>query len=532
MVPPGRPRNVLRHLLRQPIGDGAAPTDLDVLFVATYTQASPLAYALSRLYQRRGTRTVVGGPHAKAFPEDCRRFFDVVVADCNEELVGDILAGHVDPGTVASAARPFDDVPTVEERMPEIRASAYYAGGRTPFAFTMIPMLASTGCPYRCDFCIDWNNPYRQLSMDRLAVDLDYVSRHAKRSFLMFHDPNFAVVFDRVFDALETVPEGRRPPYIIESSLTVLRDDRIQRLSRTNCAMVAPGVESWTDYSNKAAVGRATGPEKVELVANHFGRLNPHVRYLQGNFMFGLDTDSGRVPVELTKAFMDRTPFVWPAFNIPMPFGGTPLTSQLLAQDRVRSPCPSASTTRRTQSRFGGIRPRRLLRELYRAADARHVRLHAGRSPGQHPEPRGPVHPPHQDGRGALLDQALPGDPGPAPDRLRLPRLPHRTPTRTARVLPSPSARTVGQIRAAPPRIRVDTGAGTAMSELGELGPDRRRNHRHRSHRHRPAAADLSSDRVNRQRCAVKPRQKARLAGIPAAAECAHASSQRWKGSR
>jgi len=316
------------------------PTDLDVLFVATYTQASPLAYALSRLYQRRGTRTVVGGPHAKAFPEDCRRFFDVVVADCNEELVSDILAGHFDSGTFASAARPFDDVPTVEERMPEIRASAYYAGGRTQFAFTMIPMLASTGCPYRCDFCIDWNNPYRQLSMDRLAVDLDYVSRHAKRSFLMFHDPNFAVVFDRVFDALETVPEGRRPPYIIESSLTVLRDDRIQRLSRTNCAMVAPGVESWTDYSNKAAVGRATGPEKVELVANHFGRLKAHVRYLQGNFMFGLDTDSGRDPVELTKAFMDRTPFVWPAFNIPMPFGGTPLTSQLLAQDRVLKSMP------------------------------------------------------------------------------------------------------------------------------------------------------------------------------------------------
>jgi radical SAM superfamily enzyme YgiQ (UPF0313 family) len=315
------------------------PADLDVLFVATYTQASPLAYALSRLYRRRGTRTVVGGPHAKAFPEDCRRFFDVVVADCNETLINEIVAGQLDPGTMVSGP-PFDDVPTVEERMPEIRASSYYAGGRTPFAFTMIPMLASTGCPYHCDFCIDSNNPYRQLSMDRLAVDLDYVSKHAKRSFLMFHDPNFAVVFDRVFEALESVPEGRRPPYIFESSLTVLRDDRIKRLSRTNCVMVAPGIESWTDYSNKAAVGRASGPKKVDLVTDHFARLNAHVRYLQGNFMFGLDTDSGRDPVDLTKDFMDRTPFVWPAFNIPMPFGGTPLQVELLAQGRVLRSMP------------------------------------------------------------------------------------------------------------------------------------------------------------------------------------------------
>ena len=176
--------------------------------------------------------------------------------------------------------------------------------------------------------------------MDRLRVDLDYVSRNAKRTFLMFHDPNFAVVFDRVFDALETLPEERRPPYIFESSLTVLRDDRIKRLSRTNCVMVAPGIESWTDYSNKAAVGRASGPKKVELVADHFARLNAHVRYLQGNFMFGLDTDSGRDPVELTKSFMDRTPFVWPAFNIPMPFGGTPLQSELLAKGRVLTSMP------------------------------------------------------------------------------------------------------------------------------------------------------------------------------------------------
>jgi hypothetical protein len=102
------------------------PPDLDVVFIACYTQVSPIAYAVALLYREAGTRTVVGGPHATAFPVDCLRFFDLVVKDCDQALIADILAGQFDPGSVISSARPFDDVPTVEERMPEIRASAFY----------------------------------------------------------------------------------------------------------------------------------------------------------------------------------------------------------------------------------------------------------------------------------------------------------------------------------------------------------------------------------------------------------------------
>ena len=51
------------------------PEQLDIVFIATYTQASALAYALAKLYRRAKTITVIGGPHAKAFPIDCLRFF-------------------------------------------------------------------------------------------------------------------------------------------------------------------------------------------------------------------------------------------------------------------------------------------------------------------------------------------------------------------------------------------------------------------------------------------------------------------------
>ena len=314
------------------------PHDLDIVFIASYTQASAMAYALGVLHRRGGARTVIGGPHAKAFPADCLRFYDLVVGECDELLVADILAGRFDPGSVISSARPFQDVPTVEERMPEIRASSFFRGTRR--SLSTVPMLTSLGCPYHCDFCIDWDNPYRELGADRLAVDLRYVARHLRGSLVMFHDPNFAVSFDRVFEALEALPPAVRPPYLMESSLTVLRGDRLHRLRDTNCVLVAPGVESWTHYSAKAGVGRRGGMEKVERVAEHFRRLAEHVPYLQANFIFGLDTDEGDAPARLTRLFMDLTPFVWPVINIPTPFGGTPLHDQMLAAGRILRAMP------------------------------------------------------------------------------------------------------------------------------------------------------------------------------------------------
>jgi len=316
------------------------PDDLDLVFIATYTQASALAYALAKLYRRGGATTVVGGPHAKAFPDDCRRFFDIVVGECDRTLVSEILRGTYAPGSVVTSPRPLTELPTVEERLPELQKSAF-ARGRATVA-TTVPLLASTGCPYTCEFCIDAATPYRVLPLDRLAADLQFVAARWPGTMVGFHDPNFAVKFDAVLDALEAVPPARRSPYIVESSLSVLRDDRLRRLRETKCASMAPGVESWGDYATKAGVGAITGRAKVGRIVERFQALHEHVPYLQANFLFGLDGDAGDEPVELMREFMSRTPFVWPVVNIPHPFGGTPLFRRYRDDGRILATMPFA----------------------------------------------------------------------------------------------------------------------------------------------------------------------------------------------
>ena len=314
------------------------PADLDVVFISTYSQASALAYALAKRWRRSGTLTVVGGPHARSFPRDCLRFFDVVVLDCNEALIDDVLARRFPPGSVVTARRSYDMVPAIEERLPELRASIF-ARGR-PYFTSTVPFLASTGCPYTCDFCVDADVPYRQLPLDRLGADLRYLATHFPRIMYGFHDPNFAVRFDDVMDVLESVPKGTRLPYVVETSLSVLRGSRMTRLRDTNCGVLAPGIESWTDYSRKSGVGTTTGAAKVDRLVEHFRELHEHVHYLQANFLFGLDGDEGDAPVTLTKEFMTRTPFVWPVVNIPHPFGGSPSFEVQRAEGRILTTLP------------------------------------------------------------------------------------------------------------------------------------------------------------------------------------------------
>ena len=316
------------------------PDDLDVVFLSAYTSASALATALGKLYRRRGALTVLGGPHAKGFPEDARRFFDVVVQECDRTLVEELLKDRP-RGEVLTSGRPLRDVPTVAERLPELAVAHFTRGQATSTSF--IPLLASLGCPYACDFCTDWDNPYRLAPLDQLEEDLRFVSSRFPRALVPFHDPNFAIRFDEVLGVLERIPPRRRNRYVIQTSLSVLSETRLRRLRDTRCAYIAPGIESWLDYSNKANVASTHGGRrKLEEVVATFEMIRPYVPGMQANFIFGIDGDAGPEPIELSKEFASRVPDVWPNFNVPTPFGGTPLYERHLAEGRILRAMPFA----------------------------------------------------------------------------------------------------------------------------------------------------------------------------------------------
>jgi len=78
------------------------------------------------------------------------------------------------------------------------------------------------------------------------------------------------------------------------------------------------------------------GEQKVRQVADHVNLILRYVPYVQTNFVFGLDTDEGPAPFELTKLFLRLAPGAFPAFSLLSAFGqAAPLNLTLQRDGRV-----------------------------------------------------------------------------------------------------------------------------------------------------------------------------------------------------
>ena len=309
------------------------PADLDVLFVGAFTQSAQLAYAISNLARQRGAVTVLGGPHARCYPEDAVKYFDYVLGFTDRAVVDEVLREcepHRPVGRMLSAAGQPVELPPLAQRWKFITATL----DRTPIV-KGVPMIGSLGCPYTCSFCIDSTVDYQPLSFQQLREDLRFLLTKVRKPLVGWHDPNFGVRFDDYMGAIEdAVPPGRMR-HAAESSLSLLSEPHLKRLRRNGFLAILPGIESWFELGNKSKT-RRTGMDKVRQVADHVNLILQYIPYIQTNFVLGLDSDEGDDPFELTKRFVDLAPGAFPAYSLLTAFGrAAPLNLEYQRAGRV-----------------------------------------------------------------------------------------------------------------------------------------------------------------------------------------------------
>ena len=310
------------------------PDPVDLVFIGAFTEAALLAYALSNLFRSKGAVTVLGGPHARCYPEDARKYFDYVLGFTDQQVVRDVLRDclpHRPIGAHLAAKRQPAALPGVRERWKFIEPTL-----RKAPIFKIVPMIGSLGCPYTCSFCIDSVVPYQPLDFGVLSDDLRFLSKTLKKPHVGWHDPNFGVRFDDYLNAIDAaVPPGRMD-FVAESSLSLLSEPHLKRLKRSGFKALLPGVESWYELGNKSKTGQNKGMDKVRQVSEHVNLIQRYVPYVQTNFVLGLDSDAGPEPFELTKRFVDITPGAFPGYSLLSAFGrAAPLNLQYQRANRV-----------------------------------------------------------------------------------------------------------------------------------------------------------------------------------------------------
>jgi hypothetical protein len=310
------------------------PEDVDIVFISSFTQAAQQAYALSNRFRTGGAVTVLGGPHARCYPQDAQKYFDYVLGFTDKSIIHNVLSDcspHRPMGLRLAAPQQPKTLPGVRERWKFIEPTIRKA----PF-LKIVPMIASMGCPYTCDFCIDSTVSYEPLEMDVIKEDLRFLLTKFKKPRVAWHDPNFGIRFGECLDAIEdAVPPGS-VEFIAESTLSLLTEERLKRLKRNGFKAILPGIESWFDLGDKSKTGAKTGLEKVKQISDHVNMVMKYIPYVQANFVLGMDNDEGPEPFELTKRFLDLTPGAFPGYSLLTAFGeAAPLNLDYQRDNRI-----------------------------------------------------------------------------------------------------------------------------------------------------------------------------------------------------
>jgi radical SAM superfamily enzyme YgiQ (UPF0313 family) len=300
-----------------------AKTDLVAITVETFTARR--AYEIAAEYRTRNVPVVLGGFHPSLCPEEAMAHADSIVTGDAESVWQDVLddaaAGSLKP---RYAARATD--PQVGGTLP--RRDLFHGKGYLPIALVQF----GRGCPNGCDYCAVGAYSKRQHSHRPVAEVIAEI-RAQKRKFVFFVDDNIVADHEaakELFRALIPL----KIKWVSQGTIDMVDDSQLMTLMKqSGCLGHVIGFET-LDPRNLAASGK---PHRLDLTAGYDEQIRALKAYgLQtwAAFTLGYDYDT----VESLRDLLDfalRHKFTFAAYNVLMPYPGTPFYERLKREQRL-----------------------------------------------------------------------------------------------------------------------------------------------------------------------------------------------------
>jgi radical SAM superfamily enzyme YgiQ (UPF0313 family) len=308
--------------------------DCDVAAIASFSAQIKDAYELSDRYRTLGVRTVLGGLHVTARPEEAQRHADAIVIGEGElgwpALLRDLATGSLQP-VYAADGREFSLAEAPMPRFDLLDVDRY----------NRITVQTQRGCPWRCDFCaasIRLTPLYKIKPIPKVIAEIHEIKKLWPRPFIEFADDNSFVHRRHSKELLRAVAdEGIK--WFTESDVGIAEDPELLSLMReAGCAEVLIGLESPT----------AGGIDGVELRRNWkrgrfdryltaIERIQSHGIAVNGCFVLGLDGDGPEV-FDAVADFVAASGQFDVQITVLTPFPGTPLYDRLRDEGRLLEP--------------------------------------------------------------------------------------------------------------------------------------------------------------------------------------------------
>jgi len=310
------------------------PPVCDVAAIASYSAQIRDAYLLADQYRALGVRTVLGGTHVTALPDEALQHADSIVVGEGElgwpDLLADLTHGGLER-VYGPNGREFDlaDAPMPRFDLLDI--------GR----YNRLTVQTQRGCPWRCEFCaasIRLTKRYKVKPVAKVLAEIREIVRLWPAPFVEFADDNSFVDRRHSKELLRAlVDEHIR--WFTETDIGIADDPELLELMHAaGCAEVLIGLESPTAAGvDGVEMRRNWKRSRFDDYADAIERVQSHGIAVNGCFVLGLDGDGPGV-FDAVEAFVRRSGQFDVQITVMTPFPGTPLYDRLLAEGRLLEP--------------------------------------------------------------------------------------------------------------------------------------------------------------------------------------------------
>ncbi len=299
------------------------PTDLVAITVETYTARR--AYEIAEEYRSRGVPVILGGMHVALLPDEAMQHADSI-------FIGDAETGWAqvieDARHKKLQAKYFAPPGIAQIGGIQPRRDLYKGKSYLPISL----MQFSRGCRFACSFCAVsqyFDKKHHLRRIDEVVAEI----ANQERKFLFFIDDNIAsnrVALKELCHALIPLKIG----WISQASLDVTQDRELMTLmEKSGCWGNVMGFES----INASSLRDAKKSPNIPGFSNYEQEvriLRDHGMQTWAAFSLGYDHDTVE-SIQATVDFALRSKFTFAAYNILMPYPGTPLYHMLAEQKRL-----------------------------------------------------------------------------------------------------------------------------------------------------------------------------------------------------
>jgi len=296
----------------------------DVVGITAMTATAPRAYELASLFRHNGSKVILGGIHPSVLPDEAARFGDAVVVG-EAEGVWDRVLRDVRRNTLSKFYR---------NSQPDLAGSPLPVRRRIRsvlrLPFFVMPIMASRGCPYDCEFCCVhsvYGRRQRHIPIESIIEDI----RGSGARRIMFLDDNIGGDRSYTMQLIAALKPLKVSWYGQASVRFILDDELFDAAVSSGLEALFVGVESVDPEARKKM---RKSLRSIHLYEKAIKRCRSAGVIFHASLIFGLDEDTPRV-FDRTLDFLLRNsvPSISPCILTPYP--GTRLFERLMGERRI-----------------------------------------------------------------------------------------------------------------------------------------------------------------------------------------------------